>query len=284
VPRIAPNAVSAHIAIEQGLKGPNFVISTACASGSHAIGEAVRKVQHGEADVVFTGGVEAPLSPATFAAYCALRVLSTRNDAPEQASRPFDKDRDGFVMAEGTAVLIVEELEHAVRREARIYAELVGYGLTSGAYHMVMPDPSGDDAAAAMRAALADAHASPEQVDYINAHGTSTQANDVAESRAIRSVFGDRAVAVSSTKSVTGHTIGAAGAIEAAVCCLTLERQTMPPTINYETPDPECELDCVPNVARAASVDLALSNSFGFGSVNACLAFRRFADEGRQSQ
>ena len=283
VPRIAPNAVSAHIAIEQGLKGPNLVISTACASGNHAIGEAMRKIRYGDADVIYAGGVEAPLTEATFGAYCALRVMSTRNEAPAQASRPFDKDRDGFVIAEGAAVLILEALEHAVRREARIYAELVGYGLTGGAYHMVMPDPSGDDAAAAMRAALADAGASPEQVDYINAHGTSTQANDVAESRAIKTIFGHRAtrVPVSSTKSVTGHTIGAAGAIEAAVCCLALDRGVIPPTTNYETPDPECDLDCVPNTARPATVDLALSNSFGFGSVNACLAFRRYAPERR---
>jgi 3-oxoacyl-[acyl-carrier-protein] synthase II len=285
VPRIAPNAVSAHIAIEHGLKGPNLVVSTACASGNHALGETLRKIQHGEAEVIFTGGVEAPLTPATFAAYCALRVLSTRNDAPERASRPFDKDRDGFVMAEGAAVLIVEALEHALRRGARIYAELVGYGLTSGAFHMVMPDPSGDDAAAAMRLAIADAGASPADVDYINAHGTSTQANDLAESRAIRTIFGERAstVPVSSTKSMTGHTIGAAGAIEAAVCCLALDRQVLPPTINYETPDPECELDCIPNTARPAAAELALSNSFGFGSVNACTAFRRYPREGRDS-
>ncbi|MBM3501834.1 MAG: beta-ketoacyl-ACP synthase II [Armatimonadetes bacterium] len=285
VPRIAPNAVSAHIAIEHDLKGPNLVISTACASGNHAIGEALRKVQHGEADVVFTGGVEAPLTRTTFGAYCALRVMSTRNNEPERASRPFDKDRDGFVMSEGAAVLILEELEHALRRGARVYAELAGYGLTSGAYHMVMPDPSGDDAAAAMRAALADAQASPRQVDYINAHGTSTQANDLAETRAIRTVFGEHTstVPVSSTKSMTGHTIGAAGAIEAAVCCLALDRQVLPPTINYETPDPECDLDCVPNMARPATVALALSNSFGFGSVNACVAFRRYAREGKDA-
>jgi len=282
VPRIAPNAVSAHIAIEHGLKGPNLVISTACASSSHAVGEALRKIGRGEADVVFTGGVEAPLTRGTFGAYCALRVLSTRNDAPAQASRPFDKDRDGFVMAEGAAMLILEELGHAVHRGARIYAEVIGYGLTSGAYHMVMPDPSGDDAAAAMRQALADAQVAPEQVDYINAHGTSTQANDLAETRAIRTVFGSGAasVPVSSTKSVIGHTIGAAGAIEAAVCCLAIDRQVIPPTINYETPDPECDLDCVPNTARSVPVEVALSNSFGFGSVNACLVLRRYSPEG----
>jgi len=279
VPRITPNAVAAHIAIQYGLLGPNFVISTACASGNHGIGEAYRKIQHREADVVVSGGAEAPLTEFTFGAYCALRgVLSKKNDPPHEASRPFDRDRDGFVMGEGGGVLILEELDHALKRGARIYAEIVGYGLTSGAYHIAMPEPAGEDAARTMMLALSEAHVSPREVDYINAHGTGTIANDWAETKAIKRVFGDFAsrIPVSSTKSMIGHSIGAAGAIEGVVSCLAIAHQTIPPTINLTHPDPECDLDYVPNKAREAKIDLVLSNSFGFGSVNACLLFKKF--------
>jgi len=279
VSRITPNAVASHVAIQYGLLGPNLVISTACASGTHGIGESFRKVQHGEADAMVTGGAEAPLTPFNFGAYAAMKVLSKRNDAPEKASRPFDRGRDGFVLSEGGASLILEELEHARRRGARIYAELVGYSATSGAHHMVIPDPTGSDAALAMRLALADAGIGPADVGYINAHGTSTRANDVAETQAIKDVFGDHArrVPISATKSVTGHSLGASGAIEAVACVLTIDRGVIHPTANLDDPDPECDLDYVPNVAREAKVDIVLSNSFGFGNANACLVFARFA-------
>jgi len=279
VPKITPNAVAAHIAIQHGFLGPNFVISTACASGNHGIGEAYRKIQHHEADVVFAGGAEAPLTEFTFGAYCALRgVLSKKNEPPEEASRPFDQERDGFVMGEGGAILILEELEHALERDAHIYAEIVGYGLASGAYHIAMPEPTGKDAARTMMLALSEAKVLPREIDYINAHGTGTIANDVAETRAIKRVFGDFAhnVPISSTKSMIGHSIGAAGAIEAVASCLAIEHQWIPPTINQIHPDPECDLDYVPNEAREAKVDFVLSNSFGFGSVNACLLFKKF--------
>jgi len=279
VPKITPNAVAAHIAIQHGFLGPNFVISTACASGNHGIGEAYRKIQHHEADVVFAGGAEAPLTEFTFGAYCALRgVLSKKNEPPEEASRPFDQERDGFVMGEGGAILILEEMEHALERDAHIYAEIVGYGLASGAYHIAMPEPTGKDAARTMMLALSEAKVQPEKIDYINAHGTGTVANDVAETRAIKRVFGDFAhsVPISSTKSMIGHSIGAAGAIEAVASCLAIEHQWIPPTINQIHSDPECDLDYVPNEAREAEIDFVLSNSFGFGSVNACLLFRKF--------
>jgi 3-oxoacyl-[acyl-carrier-protein] synthase II len=279
VPRITPNAVAAHIAIQHGLMGPNLVISTACASGNHGIGEAFRKIQNDEADIVISGGAEAPLTEFTFGAYCALRgVLSKRNDNPEQASRPFDKERDGFVMGEGAAVLILEALDHALERGAHIYAEIIGYGLTSGAYHMALPQPEGEDASKAMSLALRDAALGPEDIGYINAHGTATVANDIAETKAIKRVFGDsaRSVPISSTKSMIGHAIGAAGAIEAVVSCLAIEHQVIPPTVNLSHPDPECDLDYVPNEAREAQIDAVLSNSFGFGSVNACVVFRKF--------
>jgi len=279
VPRITPNAVASHIAIQHGLLGPNLVISTACASGTHAVGESLRKIQHGEADVMVTGGAEAPLTQFTFGAYAAMRVLSKRNDAPEKASRPFERGRDGFVLAEGGAALILEELGHACRRGARIYAELIGYSACSGAHHMVIPDPTGSDAAHAMTLALRDAGVGPADVGYIKAHGTSTQANDVAETRAIKDVFGEHArrIPISATKSVTGHSIGAAGAIEAIACCLTISQGVIHPTANLDEPDPECDLDYVPKTAREARVDIALSNSFGFGNANACLVFARFA-------
>lgn len=278
VPRITPNAVSAHIAIQYGLLGPNMVVSTACASGNHAIGEAFKKIRYGEADIVLAGGAEASITPYTFGAFYTLRVLTRTSRPPIEASRPFDNERNGFVLGEGAAVLILEELEIALKRGAHIYSEIVGYGLTSGAHHIVMPEPNGADAARTMRLALGDSGLRPEEVDYLNAHGTSTRANDVAETRAIKEVFGVHAprIPVSSTKSMIGHTIGAAAAIEAVACCLAIEHGVIPPTINYEHPDPECDLDYVPNVPRRAKVDVVLSNSFGFGNVNASIVLRRY--------
>lgn len=279
VPRISPNAVASHIAIQYNLTGPNMVISNACASGTYAVGEAFRLIQSNDMDLCLSGGAEAPLTEFTFAAYCVLKVLSKRNDSPQEASRPFDKQRDGFVLAEGSAGLILEELTRALKRNAHIYAEVIGYGSNSGAYHIVMPEPEGRDAAKAMRKALQDAKLRPEDIDYINAHGTSTTLNDRAETRAIKQVFGDYAykIPVSSTKSMIGHSIGAAGGIEALVCALAIENNLIPPTINYKYPDPDCDLDYVPNQARQAKVDIALSNSFGFGNCNACLILKRYA-------
>ena len=273
VPRITPNAVASQIAIRYGLKGPNFVISTACASGAHAIGEAFRKVQYGETEVCLTGGVEAPLARFGFGAYCALRVLSKNNANPAGASRPFDRARDGFVMSEGGAVLVLEEEKHARQRGAPILAELVGYASNSGAHHMVMPEPEGDDAARVMAAALKDAGLS--RVDYINAHATSTKANDAVETKAIKAVFGQDAyrIPVSSTKSMIGHSLGAAGAIEAVVCVKVIGEQFIPPTINLENPDPDCDLDYVPDRGRAARLTTVMSNSFGFGNCNVALVF-----------
>lgn len=278
VPRISPNAVSSHIAIQYGLLGPNIVISTACASGTHALGEAFRKIQHNEIDLCLAGGAEAPLTQFNFGAYCALKVLSKRNDSPQEASRPFDKERDGFVMGEGAAVLILEELNHALQRNAHIYAEIIGYAANSAAYHIVMPQPDGKDAAQVISRALKDAELKPQDINYINAHGTSTQANDKAETQAIKQVFADYAykIPVSSTKSMIGHSIGAAGAIEALVCALVIENNIIPPTINYQHKDPDCDLDYVPNKTRKAKVEVALSNSFGFGSTNACIIVRRY--------
>jgi 3-oxoacyl-[acyl-carrier-protein] synthase II len=253
------------------------VVSTACASGNHAIGEAFDKIRYGKADVMLAGGAEASITPYTFGAFYSLRVLTRTNQPPREASRPFDNQRDGFVLGEGAAVLILEELDFALNRGAHIYAEIAGYGLTSGAHHMVMPAPDGADAARTMRLTLQDAGLRPEEVSYINAHGTSTRANDLAETRAIKGVFGPHArrVPISSTKSMIGHTIGAAGAIEAVACCLAIEHQILPPTINYEHPDPECDLDYVPNAPRRAAVDCVLSNSFGFGSVNSSIILRK---------
>jgi len=278
IPRITPNAVSGHISIGFGLTGPNTVISTACSSGSHAIGQALDTIRSGRAEVMLAGGVEAPLTPFTFGAYCALKVLSKKNDSPKEASRPFDKMRDGFVIGEGGAVLVLETLEHAEKRGAHVYAEIIGYGMTSGAHHMVMPAPEGKDAAKAMSLALEDAGIAPTEVDYISAHGTSTPQNDRIETKAIKEVLGDYAykIPISSTKSMIGHTIGAAGAIEALVCCLTIESQIIPPTINYKYPDPECDLDYVPNKSRKAKIRTILSNSFGFGSNNACLIIKKY--------
>lgn len=278
VPRITPNAVAAHIAIQHGLLGPNMVVSTACASGNHAIGEAFDKIRHGKADVMLAGGAEAPITPYTFGAFYTLRVLTRTDKPPREASRPFDNERSGFVLGEGAAVLILEELDFALSRGAHIYAEIAGYGLTSGAHHMVMPAPDGADGARTMRLTLRDAGLRPEEVSYINAHGTSTRANDLAETRAIKDVFGPHAhrVPISSTKSMIGHTIGAAGAIEAVASCMAIEHQVLPPTINYEHLDPECDLDYIPNVPRRAKVEVVLSNSFGFGSVNSSIVLRKY--------
>jgi len=278
VPRISPNAVSGNISIEFGLMGPNLTISTACASGTHAIGQSFDMIKSGKVDILVTGGVEAPITKFTFAAYSAMHVLSKRNDMPEKASRPFDKERDGFVLSEGSGIVILEELNHALKRNAHIYAEVVGYGSASGAYHMVMPLPTGDDAAKSMKLALDDAEISSDQINYINAHGTSTQANDKTETKAIKSVFGDYAkkIPISSTKSMVGHSIGAAGGIEAVVCALTIENNIIPPTINLENSDPDCDLDYVPNCARKVNVNCVLSNSFGFGSTNASIIIKRY--------
>ena len=279
VPKISPNAVSSHIAIEFKATGPNMTISTACASGAYAVGQSARMIQYDEADVMFAGGAEAPLTAFTFGAYCALRVLSKRNDSPQEASRPFDKERDGFVLGEGSGILILEELSHALNRNAHIYAEIVGYGSNSGAYHMVIPKPQGEDAARAMDLALKDAGIAPKEINYINAHGTSTQANDKAETHAIKRVFGDYAykIPISSTKSMIGHTIGAAGAIEAIICVLAIEKALIPPTINYKSKDPECDLDYIPNEARQNKVRFAISNSFGFGGNNASIIIKAFS-------
>jgi 3-oxoacyl-[acyl-carrier-protein] synthase II len=257
-----------------------MVISTACASGTHAIGEAFRKIQHGEINVCLTGGAEAPLTEFTFGAYSALRVLSSRNDSPKEASRPFDRERDGFVLGEGSGILVLEEFEHASKRNIHIYAEVIGYASNSGAYHMVIPEPKGEDAARVMVEALNRANIKAWDIDYINAHGTSTQVNDKVETQAIKNVFGDYAykIPISSTKSMIGHTIGAAGAIEAIVCALAIEKNTIPPTINYRYRDPNCDLNYVPNQALERKINYVLSNSFGFGSNNAALVFKRFTE------
>lgn len=278
VPKVAPNAVPGYISIIFGLTGPNIAISTACSSGAHGIGWAYDMITKNRAEVMVAGGAEAPLTPYTFAAFNALRVLSRKNDSPQEASRPFDKKRDGFVMGEGAGALILEELNHALKRGAHIYAEIIGYSVKSGAFHMVMPIIEGGDAAKTMQEALREANIEPTDIDYINAHGTSTPANDKAETQAIKDVFGDYAykIPISSTKSMIGHTIGASGAIEAIVCCLVIKNNIIPPTINYKYPDPDCDLDYVPNKAKKTKVDVALSNSFGFGSNNACLVMRRF--------
>lgn len=272
------NEASGQISIRFGAKGPNSATVTACASGSHAVGDAFRIIARGDAEIMFAGGSEAPITPLGVAGFCAMKALSERNDAPERASRPFDAGRDGFVIGEGAGVLLLEELGHALRRGADIYAEIVGYGMSSDAFHVAAPAEDGAGAIQVMRRALDDAGVAPSAVQYINAHGTSTQLNDRIETAAVKALFGEHArrLAISSTKSMTGHALGAAGGIEAGVCALAVKNQTLPPTINYEVPDPACDLDYVPNVARAAEVVYALSNSFGFGGTNAALLFRRF--------
>lgn len=272
------NMVPGMLCIKTGAKGLNMSHVSACSTGAHSIGEAARAIRHGYADAMIAGGCESTVSLLGVGGFNAMRALSTRNEEPTRASRPFDKDRDGFVCAEGAGVLVLEALEHAKARGARIYAEIAGYGANADAFHMTQPAPEGEGAQRCMKLALADAGVGPGDVGYINAHGTSTPFNDKNESIAIKAVFGDHArkVAVSSTKSMTGHALGAAGGLEAGITALALHRGVLPPTINYETPDPDCDLDYVPNTAREQRVDVALSNSFGFGGTNACLALRRY--------
>jgi 3-oxoacyl-[acyl-carrier-protein] synthase II len=278
IPMLIVNMAPGLVSMRFGAKGPNTSIVTACASGNHAIGDAARLIERGDADVMIAGGAEAIIVPLTIAGFCSMKAMSTRNDEPEKASRPFDAARDGFVCGEGAGIVILEALEHAVRRDARIYAEVVGYGMTADAHHMTAPDPEGDGATRAMQLALNDAGIAPSAIGYINAHGTSTPYNDKFETIAIKRVFGDdaRRLAVSSTKSMTGHLLGAAGGIEAVATVLALHHGLLPPTINYETPDPECDLDYVPNQARKVDVEYAMSNAFGFGGTNATLAFRKY--------
>jgi 3-oxoacyl-[acyl-carrier-protein] synthase II len=277
IPKLMVNSASGHVSSIYGIKGPNFAVATACASAANSIGDALRAIQYGDADVMLTGGSEAALTPIGLAGFQNMRALSFRSDAPQQASRPFDVDRDGFVLAEGAGVVVIEELEHARKRGARIYGELKGYGASGDAGHITQPDDEGRGAAHAMAMALRDAGLNPDAVQYINAHGTSTPLGDKAETKAIKRVFGDHAkrLAVSSTKSQLGHTLGASGGIELAVCALIMSRGTISPTINLDTPDPECDLDYVPKVARDAKVDVAMSNSFGFGGHNASLVLAR---------
>jgi 3-oxoacyl-[acyl-carrier-protein] synthase II len=278
IPMVIVNLAPGHVSILTGAKGPNISLVTACATGAHSIGEAWHIIRRHDADVMIAGGVESTVTPLGVAGFNSMRALSTRNEEPQKASRPFEKDRDGFVMGEGGGVIILEELDHARRRGAQIYAELVGYGATSDAYHITAPDPQGDGAARCMAMALRSAGVEPERVDYINAHGTSTSFNDYYETLAIKRVFGDHArkLWVSSTKSMTGHLLGAAGSVEAIFSILAARDGVAPPTINYDTPDPECDLDYVPNHAREGRLDWVLSNSFGFGGTNASLLFRRF--------
>lgn len=277
VPGSIINMAAGMLAIRLGLKGPNIAVSTACTSGTHCIGLAARMIAYGDADMMLAGGAEKASSPLGMAGFSAARALSTRNDNPQAASRPWDRDRDGFVLGDGAGVLVLEEYEHAVARGARIYAELVGFGMSDDAYHMTAPSENGEGAAAAMRNALRDAGMSPASVNYVNAHGTSTEAGDVAESQALESVFGEHArqLAVSSTKSMVGHLLGAAGAVEAIFSVLAIVNNIAPPTINLDNPAEGCNLDYVPNKARAMKIDVALSNSFGFGGTNGSLIFRR---------
>ncbi len=278
IPMIMPNAAAAQVAIVHGITGPSFAVISACATGTNAIGEAAALIRRGDAEVMICGGSEAPLVPVAVASFSIMGALSSRNDEPQRASRPFDAERDGFVPGEGAAILILEDREHAEARGVHIYAEVIGYGSTSDATHITAPDEEGRGAAEAMRLALHSAGLKPEEVDYINAHGTSTSLNDKTETRAIRTVFGKHAdrLAVSSTKSMIGHLMGAAGAVEAIATVKALETGIVHPTINYEHPDPECDLDYVPNQARKINPRVALSNSFGFGGHNACLAFRKW--------
>jgi 3-oxoacyl-[acyl-carrier-protein] synthase II len=280
IPAAIVNLASGWVSIRSGAKGPNSATCTACATGAHAVGDAMRIIQRGEADAMLAGGSEAAITPLGVAGFSAMRALSTRNDAPEKASRPFDRDRDGFVIGEGSGVVMLEELGHAQARGARIYAEVVGYGMSGDAFHISAPSEDGDGIVRVVKRTLADAGVAPEVVGYVNAHGTSTPAGDPIEIGALKNVFGAHAhkLAVSSTKSMTGHLLGAAGGLEAGITALALQRQLLPPTINHDNPDPECDLDVVPNQARPAQLEYALSNSFGFGGTNACLLFRRFGD------
>jgi 3-oxoacyl-[acyl-carrier-protein] synthase II len=266
------------ISIRYGAKGPNICCVTACATGTHSIGDAFKWIQRGDADAMIAGGTESCICPTGVGGFNAMKALSTRNDEPQRASRPFDAERDGFIMGEGSGVVILEEMESALKRGARIYAEVAGYGATGDAYHITSPAPNGEGAARCMKMAIKDAGIEPAEMGYINAHGTSTKYGDELETMAIKSVFGQQAykIPVSSTKSMTGHLLGAAGGVEAVISVLALDRGILPPTINLENPDPECDLDYVPNTARKAQVNVVMSNSFGFGGTNACLVFKRF--------
>jgi len=278
IPMLISNMASGLISMEFGLQGPNFCIVTACATSNNAIGESWRMIKFGDADIFLAGGAEASIIPIGLAGFSAMKALSTRNDEPQRASRPFDRDRDGFVMGEGAGVLIVEELEHAKARGAKIYCELTGYGLSADAHHMTAPPPDGEGAVRAMRMALDHAKTTPEQVDYINAHATSTGLGDICETRAIKTVFGDYAkkVSISATKSMTGHLLGGAGAVETAACALAIRDSVIPPTINLENPDPECNLDYTPLVAKQKKIGIAVNNSFGFGGHNATLVVAEY--------
>jgi len=278
IPMLIANMASGLVSMRFGARGPNSAVVTACATGNHAIGDSFRIIQRGDADLMIAGGSEAIIVPLTIAGFCSMKAMSTRNDEPTKAMRPFDATRDGFVAGEGAGILVLESLDHAVKRDARIYAEIIGYGMTGDAHHMTAPDPEGDGAARSMAAAVRDAGLDVSAIGYINAHGTSTQYNDKFETLAIKRVFGDHArrLAVSSTKSMTGHLLGAAGGIEAIATVLALHHGVLPPTINHETPDPDCDLDYIPNQARKQDVEVALSNAFGFGGTNATLAFRAY--------
>lgn len=280
VPMMISNMAAGQVSITFGLNGPNTAVVTACASGTNCIGDAFKVIQRGDADMMIAGGTEAAVSPIAVAGFCSMKAMSTRNDDPEKASRPFDKERDGFVMGEGAGIVVLESLEHALARGAHIYAEVSGYGANADAYHITAPAPEGEKATDCMRLALKDAGIEPEQVDYINAHGTSTPMNDRNETLAVKRLFGEHAykLAMSSTKSMTGHLLGAAGGIETIICALSIQNSMLPPTINYTTPDEEMDLDYVPNVARKANVNVALSNSFGFGGHNATILLKKYSE------
>ena len=278
IPMLIANMASGQIAIQFGPKGPNTCLVTACATGAHCIGDAFRAIVYGDAEAMIAGGTEANITPLTIGGFNAMKALSTKNDEPEKACRPFEKNRDGFVVSEGAGIIILEELQFALKRNAKIYGELIGYGYTGDAYHITAPSPNGDGAVRCMRMAIKDAGLKPEEMDYINAHGTSTPLNDLTETIAIKTVFGDYAkkIPISATKSMTGHLLGAAGSTEAIFTILAIRDGLMPPTLNYEEPDPQCDLDYVPNVARRKPLKVAMSNAFGFGGTNATLVFRKF--------
>lgn len=280
IPMLIINLAAGQISIYFGAKGPNSAVATACASGTHSIGDAFKIIKRGEADAMISGGTEAVITPLAVGGFSSMKALSTRNNEPEKASRPFDRDRDGFVMGEGAGIMVLEDMEHALSRGAKIYAEITGYGMTGDAYHITSPPPEGEGAARCMRASLKDANIHPEEIEYINAHGTSTKYGDELETQAIKSVFGKHAYkfAVSSTKSMTGHLLGAAGGVEGVICALSIFNKIIPPTINLENPDPECDLDYVPNKTRAMDINMAMSNSFGFGGTNACIIFKKYTD------